>query len=206
MDTQLQQLYRENTGAVAFLDESYDLRAGQVFYIVATAVVSVHELDSSRTELRNYYGGETMHAAPMYRDRALASLRNGMALAARQNDGLDVVALAPIAADDPRGEQARRRCIEHIAPILTDEDGVSLFIIDRHKVPADNERDRRTFRDMRRTRLIERHTVEHHTQPSNEPLLGLPDLLAWAYRQEHTNRSRDWFETFRPTTRVHLLG
>lgn len=205
MDTQLQQLYHQSTGAVAFLDESYDLRAGQLFYILATAVVTVPELDASRTALAEYYSGETMHAAPMYQARAIASLRGGIALAARQHDGLDVVALAPIAEDDPRGEQARRRCIEHIAPLLNSEDGVSLFVIDRHKVPADNERDRHTFRDMRRAGLLERHTVEHHTQPSNEPLLGLPDLLAWAYRQEHTHRSREWFEAFRAHTRIHHL-
>ena len=63
MDPHLQRLYRENTGPVAFLDESYRADGATTYYIVATALVAPDYLSETRELLRNYYGGETMHVA-----------------------------------------------------------------------------------------------------------------------------------------------
>ncbi len=205
MDPHLQRLYRENTGPVAFLDESYRADGATTYYIVATALVAPDYLSETRELLRNYYGGETMHAAPMYHRRELSSLRGGIDLAARHHDGADIVVHTPIAAGDRFGTHARHRCLAHLLPLLHAEDGVSLFVLDSFNREDANEADRRIFRDLRREGNLSRTTTEHHTRPSNEPLLGLPDLLAWAYRQEYTNRAREWFEPFREHTRVHEL-
>ena len=101
MDTQLRRLYAENRAPVAFLDECYELREGKTFYIVASAIVYPDDLASSRAALLEFYGGDTMHAAPMYRRNELASIRD--ALAARQHDGMDVVVQTAVEPDDEHG-------------------------------------------------------------------------------------------------------
>jgi len=47
--------------------------------------------------------------------------------------------------------------------------------------------------------------VAIHTYPRIEPLLGLPDVLAWTYRQEYTGRGPAWFDALRDQAQVHLL-
>ncbi|MFV0434347.1 MAG: hypothetical protein ACK5LO_10235 [Leucobacter sp.] len=205
MDAHLQRLYRENTGPVAFMDESYREDGAVTYYIVATVLVAPDYLSSTRSLLRNYYSGETMHAAPMYHRREFASLRGGIDLAARHHDGADIVVHTPIAAGDRFGAEARRRCLAHVLPLLHAEDEVNLFVLDSFNREDANEADRRIFRDLRREGRLDRATAEHHTRPSNEPLLGLPDLLAWAYRQEYARQYPEWFEPFREHTRVHRL-
>ena len=48
MDPHLQRLYRENTGPVAFLDESYRADGATTYYIVATALVAPDYLSETR--------------------------------------------------------------------------------------------------------------------------------------------------------------
>lgn len=146
-----------------------------------------------------------MHAAPMFHRRELTTLRAGIALAARENDGLDLVVSTPIAPTDSLGHAARRRCIEHIAPLLQGSDGVGLFVFDRHRLPEYNRLDKFTFGDLRRSGRLTRDVTEYHARPSAEPLLGLPDLLAWAYRQRLMQRDRSWFTPFEAATQVHRL-
>lgn len=150
MDTQLRRLYAENRAPVAFLDESYELREGKTFYIVASAVVYPDDLASSRAALLEFYGGDTMHAAPMYRRNELASIRGALALAARQHDGMDVVVQTAVESDDGHGHGARRRCLSFLAPLLHDEEGTMLFVLDSLETPAANRHDRFTFGDLRR--------------------------------------------------------
>ncbi|PRI11076.1 hypothetical protein B4915_09445 [Leucobacter massiliensis] len=206
MGPELQRLYRATSAPVAFLDESYEVEGDRTFYVLATAVVSRDRLVETREALTAHYDGEPMHAAPMFHSREVVTLRGGIALAARENDGLDLVVSAPIAPGDSLGHAARRRCIEHIAPLLHAEDGVGLFVFDQHREAEYNRRDRFTFGDLRRAGRLPRDVTEHHARPSAEPLLGLPDLLAWAYRQRLMGRDRSWFTPFENAARVHELG
>lgn len=205
MDAHLRRLYAENRAPVAFLDESYELREGKTFYIVASALVYPDDLSSSRVALLEFYGGDTMHAAPMYRRNEFASLHGALALAARQHDGMDVVVQTAIDAGDEHGHDARRRCLSFLAPLLHREEGTTLFVLDSLETPAANRRDRFTFGDLRRAGALHRDVTEHHARPSAEPLLGLPDLLAWSYRQRVTRHDGSWFAPLAHDTRIHEL-
>lgn len=205
MDTQLRRLYAENRAPVAFLDESYELREGKTFYIVASAIVYPDDLASSRAALLEFYGGDAMHAAPMYRRNELASIRGALALAARQHDGMDVVVQTTVESDDEHGYGARRRCLSFLAPLLHGEEGTTLFVFDSLETPAANRHDRFTFGDLRRAGMLHRDVTEYHARPSAEPLLGLPDLLAWAYRQRITRNDGSWFAPLVGDTRIHEL-
>lgn len=205
MDAKLRRLYGENRGPVAFLDESYREQGDRTYYILASALVDAELLDETRAVLRNYYGGDAMHAAPMYSNREFASLRGGIDLAARYHDGADLVVHTPIAEGDRFGAAARRRCLSFLAPLLHREDQVNLFVLDSFSREDANEADRRIFRDLRRGGALSRTTVEHHARPSAEPLLGLPDLIAWSFRQQYTRRDRSWFAPLAEETRLHEL-
>lgn len=205
MDEKLHRLYAQNRDPVAFLDESYELHEGKTFYILASALVYPDFIPSTRDVLKTFYDGETMHAAPMYRRNEFESLRRAIALVATQNDGMDVVVQAPVEPDDAHGWAARRKCLSFIAPLLHAEEGTTLFVLDSLATPAAEQHDRFTFGDLRKSGQIGRNVAEHHTRPSNEPLLGLPDLIAWSYRQRATRRSREWFEPLTTHTRIHQL-
>lgn len=205
MDSPLHRLYRDNTEPVAFLDESYELREGRTFYILASALVYPEDLATSRSALLDYYNGEAMHAAPMFARNEISSLRGALSLAAIQHDGMDAVVSAPIAEDDEHGHEARRRCLAFLAPMLHDEEGTMLFVLDSLEDSAATRRDRFTFSDLRRDGRLHRLATEYHARPSAEPLLGLPDLLAWSYRQRITRRDGSWFAPLAEHTRVHHL-
>lgn len=174
--------------------------------MVAVAVVKPEELDVSRRALHEFYGGSALHAAPMWANNERESLRLATELVASQNDGLDIVVCAPIELGASR-DAARANCLAHaIAKVHRDFD-TSLFVIDKLSTPTECEMDQRTIRDMRRgqTPRIGRETVAVHVRPSEELLLGLPDVLAWSYRQNHTGRSEAWFEPMRDHTDITVL-
>lgn len=54
------------------MDESSREDGVSTYHIVATVIVAPDYLGSTRDLLRNYYGGETMHAAPICHRRESA--------------------------------------------------------------------------------------------------------------------------------------
>jgi hypothetical protein len=143
----------------------------------------------------------------MYRRAEIESLRQATHLVAGQNDGMDIVICAPITTGESR-DQARSMCLSAAAAKVHSEFDTSLFVIDRLSTPTECELDQRTFRDLRRAGdgRLSRDTVAVHVQPSQELLLGLPDILAWSYRQEHTRGDGAWFEPMREFTQVTVLN
>lgn len=202
----LLELYRRNAAPVAYLDESYELGDHDTFYIVSCVLVYPDEIADTRDSLMQFYAGEAMHASAMWRNREVVSLEAGIELAAAQHDGADVVVCAPVADDDRAfGAAARAACLDLIAPMLQREADTRLFVFDRLDTPTAERRDQATFADLRRAGVLNRSTAVTHVRPSEEPILGLPDLIAWSFRQEQTQRSSSWFDPFREHTRVHRL-
>ncbi|TFD44810.1 hypothetical protein E3T55_19805 [Cryobacterium frigoriphilum] len=202
----LAQHYKANSRPVAFLDESFETGAFDTFYVVAVAVVNVDDLTESREALREFYGGDALHAAPMFARREVATLRQATTLVASQSDGLDIVVCAPIADGDSR-DVARARCLGVAAAKVHKDFGTQLFVLDSLSTPTENKLDQRTFSDLRRKTVngLHRDTVAHHCRPSSELLLGLPDVLAWSYRQEHVRDDRSWFDPMREFTDITIL-
>jgi hypothetical protein len=203
--TSLPRLYAGREGCVAYVDESYELDGGKTFYIVGVAMVECDQLEYTRGELLRFYGGNVMHAAPMWGNRETESLRQATTLASRQNDGFDIVVCAPVDGGDALGDAARARCLSYIVPRLHEEFGVELFVFDRRSTPTQDTLDLRLLRDLRAAGAVSRNVVGHHCRPSEEPLLALPDIVAWSYRQEYTRGDRTWFEPMRACTDIKIL-
>ncbi|MGM1029422.1 MAG: hypothetical protein ACQEWM_06045 [Actinomycetota bacterium] len=163
------------------------------------------EMHDTREALLDFYDGEALHAAPMYHRREFESLRRAIRLSAGQHDGMDVVVVAPVAADDEFGAAARAKCLRFLAPHLQRTQGVELFVLDQLDTPTAAKRDQHTFSDLRSEGQLVRDTALIHVQPSEEALLGLPDVLAWSYRQKQTRGDSEWFDPLSADTEVHEL-
>lgn len=201
----LRELYLRNERPVAFLDESYRLDGDGRYYILSCALVWPDALGDTRQALRDYYGGDAMHASEMFGRAEVESLRKGIRLAAGQHDGMDLVVFAPVTDSDRAGAAARAACIAFVAPLIQAEAETRLFVFDRLARPSGEQADQATFASLRRNQQLHRDSTVIHVRPSEEPILGLPDLLAWAYRQEYARGVIEWFEPLRKDTRVHLL-
>ncbi len=198
--------YDGNQLPVAFVDESFETNRRDSFYVVAVAIVEGLELHNSRNALSSFYGGRALHAAPMFANSELETLRQATQLVSRQNDGLDIVVCAPIDEGQDR-DQVRSKCLGFAVTKVHRDYGTKLFVLDSLGTPTENQRDQRTFHDLRsaRSRQLAREVVAFHCRPSEEILLGLPDVLAWSYRQEHVRGDRAWFEPMREFTEVTVL-
>jgi hypothetical protein len=173
---------------------------------VALATVAHDELQSSRAALSSFYGGEALHAAPMYQRAEYESLRLATGLASDNNDGMDIVICAPIAHEETR-DQVRRRCLSAAVAKAHTDFGATAFVIDRLSTPPECAEDMRTIADMRKSGdgRLPRDAQAIHARPSEELLLGLPDILAWSYRQLHARQNGEWFEPFRDYCEVTVL-
>jgi hypothetical protein len=201
----LQSLYRGTSGAVAFIDESFDLDPEHSFYILAAAIVDSADLGATRESLLSFYGGNSIHASPMFARGEVQSLRQAIDLVAVQHDGLDIVIQRQIDPGDIDGRIARASCVKLILAKLHDEFGCLLFVLDASYSGAGNAADLATTSQLRHTGLLSRETQVIHTYPRLEPLLGMPDVAAWAFRQEFTGRSTAWFDPLREQTQVSFL-
>jgi hypothetical protein len=202
---QLHDFYRGSSESVAFVDESFRLDGSSEFYILGIAIVRADQLAATRSQLLDVYGGESLHAGAMYSRGELASLRKAATLISRQNDGLDVIVATGIASDDLTGVAARRQCVEYGLSVAIGDFDCNRVVFDSHKNPTLNQRDRETLNELRLTQQVNEAMVAIHTYPRIEPLLGLPDVLAWTYRQEYTGRDPTWFDALHDQAQVHLL-
>lgn len=202
---ELAKLYVRNTNPVAFFDESFETEADDTFYVIAVAIVDHNQLAHTRRALDTFYGGAALHAAPMYARNELETLRQATELVSRHHDGMDIVVCAPIGASR---DAARAACLSFAAAKVHTEFGTSLFVLDSLGTPTENKLDQRTFHDLRAApgKALHRDTVAVHCRPSEELLLGLPDVVAWAYRQERVRNDRTWFEPLREFTEVTVLN
>lgn len=205
MSDDLARLYRANSRSTAYLDESFEIDGKDTFFIMGCAVIEDGLRSTTRRELTEFYGG-TLHAAPMWAAGEKESLAKATELIATCHDGADVVVCAPLGKDDPHGDRARIKCIEYLAPILHAQDEVDLFVFDKPSTPSISKRDHWAFRDLVKAEKLSRAVAVGHVYPSEEPLLGLPDMIAWAYRQVHVSGNDSWFKPLRGKTRVHEIS
>ena len=203
---ELQAFYKGASGAVAFVDESFDLDQKNSFYILAIAVVDVEDLTETRHALEQFYGSQSLHASPMFANGEFHSLRQAVNLVAAQHDGLDIVVQRQIDPRDKNGLIARALCLASALKKLQDEFGCRLFVLDSSNSRVANTGDLNLASRLRQSGRIRRETQVIHTYPRLEPLLGMPDVAAWAYRQEFTGRSRAWFDPLREQAQVSFVA
>lgn len=191
---------------MAFVDESFDLDQKHSFYILAIAVIEVEDLIETRHALEQFYGGQSLHASPMFANGEFHSLRQAVNLVAAQHDGLDIVVQRQIDPLDIDGLNARASCLAFSLEKLHDEFGCRLFVLDSSNSRVANTRDLDLASRLRQSGRMRRETQVIHTYPRLEPLLGMPDVVAWAYRQEFTGRSRVWFDPLREQAQVSFVA
>jgi len=92
---------------IAFIDESFNLERGRSYYILAIAVVEVEDLKETRHALEQFYGGQSVHASPMFANGEFHSLLQAVNLVAALHDGLDIVVQRQIDPHDKDGLTAR---------------------------------------------------------------------------------------------------
>ncbi|MBK5237495.1 MAG: hypothetical protein JJE28_00085 [Actinomycetales bacterium] len=191
---------------VAFVDESFNLEHGRSYYILAAAIVEATDLNETRRALVDFYGGQSLHASPMFANGEVHSLRKSIDLIAIQHDGLDIVVQRQIDPGDIDGQIARASCLKLILKKLHNEFGCRLFVLDASYSGAGNAANLETSSQLRHEGLLRRETQVIHTYPRLEPLLGMPDVTAWAYRQEFTGRSTTWLEPLRAQAQVYFVS
>jgi hypothetical protein len=201
----LQAFYRGASGPVAFIDESFDLDQSHSFYILAAATVDSVDLVETRQTLISFYGGSALHASPMFASGEVHSLRRGIDLVAVQHDGLDIVVQRKIDPWDKDGRVARASCLKIVMQKLQAEFGCRYFILDSSNSRVTNASDLEDATLLRQSGFLRRETQVIHTFPRLEPLLGMPDVAAWAYRQEFTGRSTAWFDPLREQAQVTFV-
>ena len=203
--TALETLYKGTQKPVAFVDESFELEEEWTFYIVAASIIMPHRLDTVREALLDCNGRRPLHAGPMAHLGDVLTLQAATEVIANEQDGLDIVVCSPIADDDLHADRARARALGHLAVTLQHAFATDVFVIDHRALEPLNALDRRTFSDLRRGGLLTRETRVHHCRPSEEPLLGLADALAWSYRQDYLNKNTLWFDPLRDQTVIQIL-
>lgn len=195
----LEQFYVQSSGDIVFADESFSLDASQSFYSIAFAVVKRDLLLGTRNALMEFNAGHTLHGSELFRSHRLATLKSALDLVAIQNDGAVVVVHKSIGESNEL-IQARAQCL--LFGLMEVNKTVSVIVLDRNKDERLNESDRQVIRNLKLANELPREFRQTHAFANQEPLLGLPDLIAWAYRQDFLGVNSDWFDPLRESTRV----
>lgn len=199
IDRFLEQFYAQSSGDIVFVDESFSLEAAQPFYSMAFAVVERNLLRVTRAALSEFNAGHTLHGSELFRSRRLKTLRSALDLVAKQNDGAVVVVRKSIGQSNVLME-AREECLQ--LGLMELYESVSVIVLDRNKDERLNELDRQIIRNLKLANRLPREFRQTHAFANREPLLGLPDMIAWAFRQDFLGVNSDWFDPLRDSTKV----
>lgn len=196
---------------VAFLDESYDYtRDGsrEPLYVLAAVLIDGDEVDAARRRAQalvspavGYHTTELARAGKI--DKVHAMLNH-----VRNDAGWSVVAIqSPYSG---HAELARQRCLRQL---LVDLSGrkVARAILDSRIQPRASDprmldkQDERTARELRSAGSISRHLSINHATDRVEPLLWLPDGVAWAVRRAMVADDDVHFEIIRSVTSLIVV-
>jgi hypothetical protein len=202
----IQSLYRSTKHCIAFIDESFETNGPDSFYILAVVLVEPARLDSVRQRVANLNSGHAIHASDLGFNKAYSLLDESVALLANDHDSADIIYARPLQIGDTTGEKTRQTCLQTALSTLHEEFHTELFVLDSRRLKDANDSDRRTAGDLRRAGKLSRDVRLLHVWPTEELLLSLADILAWAYRQKLTNRDSRWFSPLEAEVKVTRVG
>ena len=186
------------SGQVAFIDESYVIpkHAGTVSFYYAAAYVAPKSMHATiRQDLIDLVGGTYWHSTEAHRVEDRRPIIHDLCAYVGRGDDSEYVLLAvrsPIAEDDMDGESARALCLNALLGALHSR-GVSLAVVEERRHVKQRNRDESIVRDLRRAGEIGGMQV-HFTTPSIEPLLWVPDVVAFAKSQDTRGNAFGYIE------------
>lgn len=186
----------------AFVDESFETQGTDTFYILAVVMITASRLQTVRSRLEKLNGGHAIHASHLNAKRDFELIELAVELLAHDHDSAEVIFASPLLSDDRNGEATRQKCLAQALVTIHREYEVSVAVLDSRKLKDADDSDRRTISDLRKTGHLPRDFKLLHAWPAEELLLGLPDILAWTYRQTVTKNEPRWFETLASEVRV----
>jgi hypothetical protein len=126
----------------------------------------------------------------------------------RDDAGWSVVAIqSPYAS---HAEVARQRCLRELLVDLSNRK-VARAVLDSRIQPGPNDprmlnkQDERRARELRSAGTISRHLTLNHVTDRSEPLLWLPDGVAWAVRRAMVADDEVHFDIIRSVTSLIVV-
>lgn len=198
--------------SVAFLDESYNFaRDGsrEPLYVLAAVLVAGHDVDPARQRVRRLI-------APAIRYHSTELARSGhtyqihhMLTHLRDDAERSVVAIqSPF---NGHANQARQACLRQLLIELSSLT-VRRVVLDTRYQPRARDphkldkQDAHTARELRAARLIDRQLSLSHASDATEPLLWLPDGVAWSVRRAMVAGDEEHFSIIRSVTKLIVVG
>ena len=182
---------------VAFVDESYvvpEVAHGAHTFYIATAYVSPVRLHQPvRDDLGSIVGGSYWHTSEAHAAGDAETIHELCRyLAAAEEDEAFLLAVQSPIEDAPGGDElAREACLTALLGNLHEGQLTprpSLVVAEERRHQGQRARDLRTIKTMRQAQVIGQMQVTF-TSPSVEPLLWVPDIVAFA--QSHLERGSD---------------
>lgn len=195
----------------AFLDESYHYEPGSTsrvpLYVLAAVVIDADEVSNARSSLAAVMPTGTYHSTDLYHQGRIEVIHD-MLEYVRDNVGWNVVAVQmPFPG---HADLARRQCL---AALLRELDSmkVGLVVPDSRLQPGAFDPqvlDQKTSKSSVVCGGGGRLTVTwslRHAADAAEPMLWMPDAIAWAVRRDLAIGEHEHFEVVRSVTNVIVL-
>jgi hypothetical protein len=207
----LDKAYTNTTGAVAYLDETFEHGEHGLgrFYVFTAVLVERTEMDVLRDELRGVAGGTFWHTT----DELLTEdgRKKASAMLEFLGKGEEICVISHhthVADDDQDLEAARRECMRGLLAALSAgaaplRGRIDLLVLEERNPRNLSNLDRKNIAAMRAEGLIHRSMQAVLSSPKFEHLLWLPDLVSSAYRRTVTHHDDSLFSLIRPM--VHFV-
>lgn len=200
---QLERLYANETGSVAFLDESYRQHRGRdnteiPFYSMAAAIVEVDRLADLRQEIEGYgawrnnrmewHTNQDLRDDP---DRAAAFID------AINDSGVFNIVTVRVPVPENGEWEARNDALARLAFEVSQGVGAPRLLIADHfrkgTEPGRSVADRRLVGALRHNGILPDGARLEHAHPGEEQFLWVPDLVAYTFRRHMALAEDDWF-------------
>lgn len=145
----LADLYKQTTGRVVYLDDTYQLPTPDrdSSYIVGAAVIERESVAAAREALGAFYSGEPLHASEMWAESRSESLHQAVDVVAAVCGRNHVAVRATIGDGDPQGDRARADCLSFLITGLAQQRDAQLFVADSRGTPGVDRVDQETIHD-----------------------------------------------------------
>lgn len=188
---------RAAKGPLAFVDESFrsPSEAKDSFYILCATVIPRGNIFRVRNELRDLVGKSYFHATELGRsDQGQMILRKVAHYLAKEVKPV-LVLIEQLPKSDRDAETGRERATRALWKELSESElyVTGTVVYERRMRGAQDASDLRILKTLKRLRLPGNQLNVLSAATKNEPLLWMPDLVAWAFRQAYDRADNSFF-------------